>query len=49
MGIEPFLVSSSVEGIVAQRLIRRLCNSCKCPVTLDKKFLENMIFFQYRN
>ena len=29
MDIEPFLVSSSVEGIVAQRLIRKLCNKCK--------------------
>ena len=44
MGIEPFLVSSSVEGIVAQRLIRRLCNSCKRPVTHDKKFLEKHDF-----
>ncbi|MFL2877309.1 MAG: GspE/PulE family protein [Pontiellaceae bacterium] len=44
MGIEPFLVSSSVEGIVAQRLIRRLCKSCKRPVTLDKKFLKKHDF-----
>lgn len=29
MGIEPFLVASTVEGIMAQRLVRRLCNSCK--------------------
>ncbi len=29
MGIEPFMVSSTVIGIVAQRLIRRLCNSCR--------------------
>ena len=28
MGIEPFLVASSVEALVAQRLIRRLCPSC---------------------
>ncbi len=31
MGIEPFLVSSSVIGIVAQRLVRRLCPSCSIP------------------
>lgn len=29
MGIEPFLVSSTVEGIMAQRLVRRLCTKCK--------------------
>ncbi|WP_418792320.1 type II secretion system ATPase GspE [Phosphitispora sp. TUW77] len=31
MGIEPFLVASSVVGIVAQRLVRRLCPECKEP------------------
>lgn len=29
MGIEPFLVSSTVEGIMAQRLVRTLCKECK--------------------
>jgi type II secretion system protein E len=29
MGIEPFLVSSSVEAIIAQRLVRTICESCK--------------------
>jgi general secretion pathway protein E/type IV pilus assembly protein PilB len=28
MGVEPFLVASSVEGILAQRLVRRLCKQC---------------------
>ena len=28
MGIEPYLVSSSVEGILAQRLVRRICDAC---------------------
>lgn len=36
MGIEPFLVASSVEGIVAQRLIRRLCPSCRKPIEVDE-------------
>lgn len=31
MGVEPFLVASTVEGIMAQRLVRRLCN-CARPV-----------------
>jgi type IV pilus assembly protein PilB len=33
MGIEPFLVASSVSGVVAQRLVRRLCPHCARPVT----------------
>ena len=32
MGIEPYLVSSTVEAVLAQRLIRRLCERCKRPV-----------------
>lgn len=29
MGVEPFLVSSTVEGIMAQRLVRRICSECR--------------------
>jgi len=29
MGVEPFLVASTVEGVMAQRLVRTLCNDCK--------------------
>jgi type II secretory ATPase GspE/PulE/Tfp pilus assembly ATPase PilB-like protein len=29
MGVEPFLVASTVEAVMAQRLIRRLCSKCK--------------------
>jgi general secretion pathway protein E/type IV pilus assembly protein PilB len=31
MGVEPFLVASTVEGVVAQRLVRRLCSDCCEP------------------
>ena len=31
MGVEPFLLSSSIAGVLAQRLIRRLCPHCKAP------------------
>ena len=34
MGIEPFLVASSITCVVAQRLARALCDACKEPVTL---------------
>jgi general secretion pathway protein E/type IV pilus assembly protein PilB len=29
MGVEPFLVSSSISGVLAQRLVRRICKACK--------------------
>ena len=35
MGIEPFLVASSVVGVLAQRLVRVLCDACKAPDPLD--------------
>ena len=35
MGVEPFLVASSVEGIMAQRLVRRVCPQCAGPYTPD--------------
>jgi type IV pilus assembly protein PilB len=31
LGIEPFLVTATLEGIVAQRLIRKICEHCKTP------------------
>jgi type IV pilus assembly protein PilB len=35
MGIEPFMMSSSVVGVLAQRLVRRLCPKCKEEAELD--------------
>ena len=37
MGVEPFLVASTVEGIMAQRLVRRLCKECKEPYRPTKE------------
>ncbi|WP_413171149.1 GspE/PulE family protein [Anabaena azotica] len=33
MGIEPFMVSSSLIGVLAQRLVRRVCSQCRIPYT----------------
>jgi len=33
MGVEPFLVASSLEGVMAQRLVRRICKQCAEPYT----------------
>ncbi len=38
MGIEPFLISSSVLGIMAQRLVRRICDECKEEDTIAEDF-----------
>ena len=44
MGIEPFLVSSSVRAFQAQRLVRTLCQSCKTPAHYDDAFLTGVGF-----
>ncbi|MEW5767490.1 MAG: type II secretion system ATPase GspE [bacterium] len=40
MGIEPYLIASSVEGILAQRLVRVICPECKEPYLPDPVSLE---------
>jgi len=42
MGVEPFLVASSVNLIMAQRLIRRICASCKEQTVLHPEVLEEL-------
>lgn len=37
MGIEPFLLSSSLIGVIAQRLVRKLCDHCKVPHPITKE------------
>jgi type IV pilus assembly protein PilB len=39
MGIEPFLISSAIDCVVAQRLVRMLCSHCKKPSTLPESTL----------
>lgn len=40
MKIEPFLINSSVNTIIAQRLCRKICDSCKEAVTIDQANLD---------
>ena len=42
MGVEPYLLASSLNLIIAQRLIRKICEHCKEPVTLDDRFLRRL-------
>jgi type IV pilus assembly protein PilB len=42
MGIEPYLVSSSLTMVVAQRLVRKICNHCKCEDTVSAEAKSNI-------
>jgi type II secretion system protein E len=44
MGIEPFLVASSVEAVLAQRLVRNICPSCKIERKVEIDFLRKVGF-----
>lgn len=56
MGVEPFLIASSVELIMAQRLVRRLCEKCKkvyepsdellASIGLAKKDVQGVTFYE---
>jgi type II secretory ATPase GspE/PulE/Tfp pilus assembly ATPase PilB-like protein len=42
LGVDPFLLATGLEGIIAQRVLRRVCPSCKqsvAPTSIEKQFL----------
>lgn len=41
MGIEPFLISSSLECLMAQRLVRLICPECKAPAKISEEILAD--------
>jgi type IV pilus assembly protein PilB len=42
MGVEPFLITASVNLVLAQRLARKICADCKAPIEFDKDALRDM-------
>ena len=40
MGLEPFLISASLEGVLAQRLLRRICKGCRTAYEPDKEVIS---------
>lgn len=42
MGLEPFLVATVIKGILAQRLVRRICKHCKEPVEVSPELREEL-------
>jgi len=42
MGIEPFLITSSIDLIIAQRLVRRICPKCKEEMRVPQKLMDSL-------
>lgn len=42
MGVEPFLITSTLNAVLAQRLVRRLCQSCREPFTPTQAMLDSL-------
>ncbi len=42
MGIEPFLICSTVRGVLAQRLVRKICSKCREPHAEDPEILQKL-------
>jgi type IV pilus assembly protein PilB len=42
MGVEPFLIASSLEGVLAQRLVRKICVNCRTPYEPSEALLRQI-------
>lgn len=42
MGVEPFLVAASLEGVLAQRLVRTICKNCKAPYEPSQSLINQL-------
>jgi type II secretory ATPase GspE/PulE/Tfp pilus assembly ATPase PilB-like protein len=49
MGIEAFLISSSLEGVLAQRLVRRICSNCRTEWSIPASMRDKLAAFSARN
>jgi len=49
MGVEAFLISSSLEGVLAQRLVRRICSSCRVEAPVPSAMREKLAAFGARD
>ncbi|TWT94212.1 GspE/PulE family protein [Neorhodopirellula pilleata] len=46
MGVEPYMVASTVEAVLAQRLVRRLCVACRKPEALGRAEVPNGLYLR---
>ncbi len=42
MGVEPFLIASSLEGVLGQRLVRKICTACRTPYEPSESILRQI-------
>ena len=42
LGLKPYVLASALEAIIAQRLVRRICNHCRVPVTPSREVLRSL-------
>lgn len=42
LGLEPFLITATLEGVIAQRLVRRICTGCKAPYEPTEEMLMDL-------
>jgi type II secretory ATPase GspE/PulE/Tfp pilus assembly ATPase PilB-like protein len=40
LGIKPYIIASALEGIIAQRLVRKVCTHCRCELPVDPELLQ---------
>ncbi|MGZ8938672.1 MAG: GspE/PulE family protein [Limisphaerales bacterium] len=45
MGVEPFLIASSLVGVLAQRLVRRLCSKCRTESQISSALRDRLAYF----
>ena len=42
LGVKPYIVASALEAVIAQRLVRKICEECREPVKVDKEILHSL-------
>jgi general secretion pathway protein E len=49
MGLEDYLLTATINGIMAQRLVRRLCAACKRPITAPSELIDRFALHRFSN
>ncbi|MFA4967487.1 MAG: ATPase, T2SS/T4P/T4SS family [Candidatus Margulisiibacteriota bacterium] len=49
MGVEPFLISSATAGVIAQRLVRKICQNCKAEVQVPEEIVNQFETLKGKN
>lgn len=49
MGVEPFLISSATAGVLAQRLVRKICSNCKVQIDIPDEIKKQFDYLKGKN